>query len=306
MEDIMKRVVPCLWFDDQAQEAVDFYMTVFNDGRVGNTSFYSDAGKEIHGHEAGDVLTIDFEIEGQPFMALNGGPNFTVNPSISFSVGRRTVQEVDALWDKLSVGGTVLIPLGTHPFSQRYGWVNDKFGVSWQVILAEDMTTPGGILPSLLFTGSVAGKAEEAMKFYTSIFPDSSIDMTLRHGADQAPDIEGTIAYGEFSIFGQKLSVMDSAREHDFAFNEAVSLVVTCETQAEIDEYWDKLSAVPEAEACGWLKDKYGVSWQIVPSVMNEMMAHGTAEQLEHVMAAFMQMKKFDVAELQRVYDQAA
>lgn len=302
----MKRVVPCLWFNGQAQEAVDFYMTIFNDAHVRHTSFYTEAGKEIHGREPGSVLTIDFEIDGQPFTALNGGPQFAINPAISFTVGRRTAQEVDALWEKLSAGGTVLMPLDTYPFSQRYGWVNDKFGVSWQVILAEDMTTAGGLLPTLMFTGVNAGKAEEAMQFYTSIFPDSSMGMNMRYGADQAPDLEGTIAYGEFTIFGQKLSAMDSAREHDYTFNEAVSLVVTCESQAEIDEYWDELSAVPDAEVCGWLKDKYGVSWQIVPSVMNDMMTQGTPEQLERVTAAFMQMKKFDVAELQRVYDQAA
>lgn len=302
----MKRVVPCLWFNDQAQVAVDFYMTVFDSGQVQHTSFYTSAGKEIHGHEAGEVLTIDFEIDGQPFTALNGGPQFTITPAISFTVGRKTVQEVEALWDKLSAGGTVLMPLDTYPFSERYGWVNDKFGVSWQVILAQDMTTSGGILPSLMFTGANAGKAEEAMYFYASIFPDSSVGMSMRYGADQAPDVEGTISYGEFTIFDQKLTAMDSARDHDFSFSEAVSLMVTCGDQAEVDTYWNALSAVPEAEACGWLKDKYGVSWQIVPSVMNDMMTQGTPQQLERVMAAFMQMKKFDIAELQRAYDQAS
>lgn len=302
----MKRVVPCLWFNDQAQEAADFYTAIFDDGRVLHTSFYSDAGKEIHGHEAGDVLTVDFEIDGQPFTALNGGPQFSITPAISFTVGRRTVQEVDALWEKLSVGGTVLMPLDAYPFSKRYGWVNDKFGVSWQIILAQDMTTTGGILPALMFTGENAGKAEEAMQFYTSVFRDASMGESMRYAAGQEPDAEGTIAHGEFTILGQKLSAMDSAREHDFGFTEGVSLVVTCQDQAEIDEYWDKLSAVPEAEACGWLKDKYGVSWQVVPSVMNDMMSNGTPEQLERVMAAYMPMKKFDIAELQRAYDQTA
>lgn len=302
----MKRVTPCLWLNDQAQEAADFYTAIFNEGRVNHTSFYSDAGKEIHGHNAGDVLTVEFEIEGQPFTALNGGPLFTITPAISFTVGRRSVEEVDALWAKLADGGTVLMPLDSYPFSERYGWVNDKFGVSWQLILAPDMTTAGGVLPALMFTGANAGKAEEAMQFYTSVFADSHMGESMRYGADQAPDVEGTIAHGEFTILGEKLSVMDSAREHDFGFTEAVSLVVSCETQAEIDDYWDKLSAVPEAEACGWLKDKYGVSWQIVPTIMNEMMTNGTPEQLERVMAAYMPMKKFDVAELERAYNQAA
>jgi predicted 3-demethylubiquinone-9 3-methyltransferase (glyoxalase superfamily) len=298
----MKRVTPCLWFNDQAQEAVDFYTAIFNEGRVHHTSFYTDAGKEIHGHKAGDVLTVEFEVEGQSFTALNGGPQFTITPAISFIVGRRSIQEIDTLWADLSEGGTVLMPLDTYPFSERYGWVNDKFGVSWQLIYASDMTTTSGILPSLMFTGSNAGKAEEAMQFYTSTFPDSHIGDSMRYSADQAPDVEGTIAHGEFTIFDQSFTAMDSARQHDFGFSEAVSLMVTCETQAEIDEYWDALSAVPEAEACGWLKDKYGVSWQIVPTIMNDMLTNGTPEQLERVMAAYMPMKKFDIAELERAY----
>jgi predicted 3-demethylubiquinone-9 3-methyltransferase (glyoxalase superfamily) len=96
---------------------------------------------------------------------------------------------------------------------------------------------------------------------------------------------------------------MDSAHKHDFAFNEAVSLLVQCDSQAEIDDYWGKLSAVPEAEQCGWLKDKYGVSWQIAPTAMEEMMSQGTPEQIERVTQAFLPMKKFDLAKLQAAYE---
>jgi predicted 3-demethylubiquinone-9 3-methyltransferase (glyoxalase superfamily) len=96
---------------------------------------------------------------------------------------------------------------------------------------------------------------------------------------------------------------MDSARMHDFGFNEAVSLIVNCKDQEEIDYYWEKLSAVPEAEQCGWLKDKYGVSWQVTPVEMDEMMRKGSKEQVARVTQAFLKMKKFDVAELRRAYD---
>lgn len=96
---------------------------------------------------------------------------------------------------------------------------------------------------------------------------------------------------------------MDSSAKHEFTFNEAVSLIVHCDTQQDIDHYWKKLSAVPEAEQCGWCKDKFGVSWQIVPTAMNEMMASGTPEQVARVTKAFMQMKKFDIDTLQRAYD---
>jgi predicted 3-demethylubiquinone-9 3-methyltransferase (glyoxalase superfamily) len=95
---------------------------------------------------------------------------------------------------------------------------------------------------------------------------------------------------------------MDSAHTHNFKFNEAISLMVNCDTQEEIDYYWEKLSAVPEAEQCGWLKDKFGLSWQIVPTEMDEMMRDGTPEQIGRVTQAFLKMKKFDLAELRKAY----
>ena len=97
---------------------------------------------------------------------------------------------------------------------------------------------------------------------------------------------------------------LDSAREHNFSFNESISLLVQCDTQEEIDYYWEKLSAVPEAEQCGWLKDKYGLSWQISPAALQEMMTKGTREQIDRVTQAFLPMKKFDIAELQRTYEE--
>jgi len=95
---------------------------------------------------------------------------------------------------------------------------------------------------------------------------------------------------------------MDSAHEHKFSFNEAISFIIPCETQDEIDYYWGKLSAVPEAEQCGWLKDKYGLPWQVWPIVIGEMMKNGTREQIDRVTQAFLPMKKFDIAALKRAY----
>ena len=103
---------------------------------------------------------------------------------------------------------------------------------------------------------------------------------------------------------GQWFAAMDSAREHEFAFNEAISFLIPYETQEEIDYYWGKLSADPKAEQCGWLKDKYGLSWQVWPTAMGEMMAKGTPEQIARVTRAFLQMKKFDIAALKRAYEE--
>ena len=159
------------------------------------------------------------------------------------------------------------------------------------------------IVPTLMFASEVCGKAEEAVTSYTSVFPDSKVGAILRYGPDEQPDEAGTIKHVGFSLEGQEFAAMDSARQHDFAFNEAISLIVSCNTQEEIDHYWESLSAFPEAEQCGWLKDRYGVSWQIVPSDMDEMMRTGTKEQIARVTEAFLKMKKFDIAELQGAYE---
>ncbi len=300
----MKHIVPNLWFNDQAEEAAGFYIAAFENARVTRTDYYTDAGKEQHGHQAGQVMTVEFEIEGMRFVGINGGSVFSITPAISFFVRCSSADEVDKLWGKLSDDAKVLMPLDTYPFSKRYGWLSDKFGVSWQIILAEGEITQK-IVPSLMFTQHVCGKAEEAMNFYTSILPDSAVGSIARYQASQGPDKEGSVSYGEFTLLGQQLASMDSAQAHEFTFTPGVSLLVECETQEEIDTYWQKLSALPEAEACGWLQDKYGVSWQISPAVLNDMLKQGTPEQVERVTAAFMQMKKFDIAKLQRVYDSA-
>ena len=297
----MQRIIPTLWSNDAAQEMVDFYSSVFDDVTIGRTDYYTDAGKEQHGHSAGDVVTIELQIANQSFIILNGGDNFQMNPSISFFVHCRTGEEVDALWGKLSEGGKALMPLDSYPFSKRYGWLSDKFGVSWQIILTDDERAER-IVPSLLFTKQHAGQAEEAMRFYASTFPNSSIGDISRYGANQSPDKEGTVMYGTFTIAGQPFVGMDSAQPHNFMFNEAVSLLVECESQDEIDRYWNALSADSNAEVCGWLKDKFGVSWQIVPIQLNQMLKDGTREQVERVTAAYMKMKKFDIAELESIY----
>ncbi len=194
------------------------------------------------------------------------------------------------------------MPLDKYPFSEHYGWIQDRYGVSWQLIL----TNPAGevrpnIIPSLLFVGDVCGKAEEAMKFYTGIFKNSKQGMIARYGPGQAPDMEGTVMFEDYMLLGQWFASMDSAHAHEFSFNEAVSLIVHCDTQADIDYFWDKLAVDPDAGQCGWDKDKFGVSWQIVPSQMGELMG-GTPQQRDRVTKAFLKMKKFDIAELQKAY----
>jgi predicted 3-demethylubiquinone-9 3-methyltransferase (glyoxalase superfamily) len=292
------KITPHLWFDKEAVEAAEFYSSTFLNSRVTNVS-------TLHDTPSGNADVVSFELFGLPFMATSAGPLFKFTPAVSFLVLCKTKKEVDQLWDKLSQGGTALMPLDSYPFSERYGWTEDRYGLSWQVMHAGDEEIERPITPTLMFVGDVCGRAEEAVTFYTSVFPDSKVGHILRYAQGEEPDKEGTIKHASFALAGQKFAAMDSARDHIFGFNEAISFMVGCDTQDEIDHYWHGLSAVPEAEQCGWLKDKYGLSWQIVPSILGELLGGGTKEQTRRVTEAFLQMKKFDIAELKRAYEGA-
>lgn len=302
----MQKIVPNLWFDSMAEEAVQYYISVFGGRTRSEPTRYTEAGFDIHGMAAGTVMTESFEIDSYEMLALNGGPDFSPNPSISFIVNCATAEEVDEFWEPLSEGGTILMPLDKYFFSDRCGWVQDRYGFSWQIMT----TNPEGdwrprITPSLTFVGAKAGKAEEAMNHYTSIFPDSEIGMIARYPADSEPDQEGTVMYGDFKIAGQWFAAMDSAREHDYDFNEAVSFIINCQDQEEIDHYWERLSEGGDesAQECGWLKDKYGVSWQVVPTGMEEILNDPDPAKAERAMNALLGMKKIDLAALNRALE---
>lgn len=292
----MRKITPHLWYDKEAIDAAELYVSVLPDSKIHHVSTLYDT-------PSGDTDIVSFELCGQPFQAISAGPLFPFTPSISFLISCKSKEEVDAIWNKLSEGGNPLMPLDSYPFSERYGWTTDKYGLSWQIMHAGDLKVTQRITPTLMYVGDVAGRAEEAIIFYASVFPSSKVGDIDRYGEGEQPDKEGTVRHAGFTINGYQFAAMDSAREHNFGFNEAISIMVYCEDQAQIDRYWEALSAVPESEQCGWLKDKFGVSWQIVPVAMDEMMANGTKEQIERVTQAFLPMKKFDLAELQKAYE---
>jgi predicted 3-demethylubiquinone-9 3-methyltransferase (glyoxalase superfamily) len=292
----MQKITPHLWFDKEAKEAAEFYTSLLPDSKVTNIT-------TLHDTPSGDCDVVSFVLADQPFMAISAGPLFKFNPSVSFHIKFKTKDEVDAIWEKLSAGGKVLMPLDAYPFSERYGWIEDKYGLSWQVIYAGNNEIKQKITPVLMFVGTVCGKTEEAVTFYTSVFHNAKTFFLTRYSKGEEPDKEGTVKYVAFTLEGMEFGAMDSAREHNFAFNEAISLIVPCETQEEIDYYWEKLSADPKAEQCGWLKDKFGLSWQIWPTAIGEMMKNGTREQIDRITQAFLPMKKFDIATLQKAYE---
>ncbi len=130
-----------------------------------------------------------------------------------------------------------------------------------------------------MFVGDQYGRAEEAIDHYSSIFKNPKLDGIMRYGSDDSPDKEGMVKHAQFALNGQKFMVMDSAQPHDFNFSEGVSFRIHCETQVEIDYYWDKLMEGGQESRCGWLKDKFGVSWQVIPTILGKLMSDpNTAE----------------------------
>lgn len=292
----MQKITPHLWFDKEAKEAAKLYTSLFENSEIKNSI-------TLHDTPSGDADVITIMLAGQEFMLLNGGPFFKFNPSVSFLVACKTKDEVDKLWQELSKSGSVLMELGEYPFSEKYGWLQDKYGLPWQIMFMGDREIKEKFTPTLMFVGDQCGKAEEAINMYSSIFHDAKVGDIMRYGKGEEPDKEGTVRHAAFTLEGQSFAAMDSARKHDFRFNEAISFMVNCDTQEEIDYYWERLSADPKAEQCGWLKDKYTLSWQIVPTIMNKMLDDRDPEKLARVTQAFLQMKKFDIEKLKQAYE---
>ena len=301
---LVKPITPHLWFDTHAREAAEFYCAVFPDSRI-------ESVVRLHDTPSGDCDVVSFVLHGQPFMAISAGPMFTFNPSVSFIVtfdpSRDPLarEQLDAAWARLSDGGQALMPLDAYPFSPRYGWVQDRYGLSWQLRLADPAGEPRpAILPALMFTGAVHGRAEEAGEFYRSVFDGSRAGQLVRYPDGTPPDaagaeMAGRVMYSDFRLDQTWFAAMDSGAMHPFGFNEAVSFVVTCRDQAEIDRHWARLSSVPEAEQCGWCKDRYGLSWQVTALALERLMTSGDWALVDRVTQALLGMHKLDVSAIE-------
>ena len=296
-----ERIVPCLWLDDQAEAAAAFYGRVFPGGRVSAVSRYPERGDNPSGKPPGSVLTVDFEIAGQRFTALNGGPIFKINPSVSFFVQCDSPDDTRRTFTALADGGQVLMALDKYPWSALYGWTADRFGVSWQVITGRPPGSAATIVPCLMFAGPQHGRAGAAIEAYARTFPGSRVDRLERYGAGEGP--AGTIKHGRFVLDGQPLVAMDSHTTHDITFSEGLSLQVMCKDQAEIDRYWTALCEGGKPSMCGWLKDRFGLSWQIVPASIAKWMASKDMAARDRAFNAVMRMTKLDIAQIQEAFE---
>ncbi|WDT93027.1 VOC family protein [Thermoleophilum album] len=330
-------ITPCLWLSERAGDVATRYAALFSDPATspvdgpatssahsaaqsgdangGDTSirYVTPIPATPAGSSGGEVAAL--RLAGQPVlvMSTNNGPPATANPSISFFVRFDPALVADAserlgrLWRELANGGKVLMELGEYAYSPLYGWVEDRHGVSWQLFTPPPDAEPRPtVMVSLLFT-DMDGTAASASAFYRAVFPGSQEAFTARL-ADVMPEArDGTLTehgsgervmYSDFRLGETWFVAMDGGSEHGFAFNEAISLMVECDTQDEIDHYWGALSAVPEAEICGWCRDRFGVTWQVAPSLMHDVLAEGDpARVLRHV-EALQKMKKIELAGL--------
>ncbi len=274
-----EKITPCLWFDNQAKSAATLYQSAFADVKV----------------TAQSPIVTSIQISGQSFILLDGGPMYQPNPSISFYYAAASEQEVERAWSTLTTGGKTLMPLGSYPWSSKYGWVSDAYGVSWQVAL--DANRAQKITPSFLFTGKQFGRAEEAIKRYTELFQPSKIGTINRLTEAESPGAGGKVKLAEFELLGYQMMAMDSNLPHPFQFSEGVSLSVSCDDQREIDLYWHALTGNGGEESmCGWLKDPFGVSWQIIPTILSKIMSD--PQKAGKAAKAFVSMRKLNIEQI--------
>lgn len=292
------KIIPHLWFDTQAVEAAEFYAKTFPESSVKSINVMRDT-------PSGDCDIVSFNVWGLDVEAISAGPHLKLNPSASFFVNfdpsrlENAQGLLDQTWEKLVEGGTVLMPLQSYDFSPHYGWVQDRFGVSWQLML----TSPDGhprpnIVPSLLFVGDSFGQAKAATDHYLKVFEDSE-------RGQLAPGSNGSTMFTDVRLGNLWLAAMDGEGEHPFAFNGAFSFIVRCDSQEEIDQYWEAFSADPASEECGWLQDAFGVSWQVDSVRILEPLSTGTDAQRAATTQAMLRMKKLDVAVLNAAWSGA-
>ena len=306
----MQRIVPNIWSNGEAEAMGAFYASVLRSTTAEVSSRYPTAGLlPFQEPLAGQPLTVDLDIDGYRMVIINAGPEFKPNASVSFLLNfdplmfggdtDAAIAELDRVHAELLHGGRASLPLGEYPFSPHYAWVEDRYGVNWQLML----TNPAGdprpfVVPWLQFPGTATGTstgtatdaayrdALDAIAMYTGLLPDSAPGFAVPH-----PDDATKTMFSEFRLYDQWFAASDGSAQAD-AFSCGVSLEIRCETQAEIDTYWNALSAVPEAEQCGWLADRFGLSWQITPANMGELM------QRPHAFEHMLQMGRIIIDEL--------
>lgn len=304
----MDPIVPNIWHDRTAVEAAAFYTSAFREARETARSHYpTDRLPDFQKSFAGEVQTIELDIHGRPLILINADGTFRPNPSAGFMlhfshhVADDPRAYLDEVHERLSHGATTLMPLDEYPFSAHYAWIEDRYGVSWQLVLAEpDAPARPFLVPALMFCGPAQNTAAEAVAAYTSLFPGSEVGTVATYPEQTGPAVAGASMYSDFRLGAgsddprtdEWFTAMDSGVEQPFTFTEGFSLMVKADGQEELDRLWAMLSTDPGAEQCGWCRDAFGVSWQVVPSDIDDLMERTGGY------ARLVEMKKIDIAAL--------
>jgi len=285
----MQKIQTFIWLNDQAEEAADLYTSVFKNSKVIST---------MPG-PGGKPMGVTVELDGREFILFNGGPYYQPMDSISFTVYCESDNEIDSLWKALSNSGKILMDIAKYPWAEKYGWVEDKFGVNWQLTLSQEEKP---VTPSFLFNGAQQGKAEEAINFWTSQFPNSSLNFISRYEAGEPGPLD-QIKFASFKLDGLDFIAMDSGHPMNEPFTPGISMFINCNTQQEVDSLWEKLSEGGRKDRCGWLQDKYGVSWQVVPTLLGRLLGDKDPVKSGRAMQAMLKMTKLDMNTLQVAFD---
>lgn len=289
----MQTIIPHLWYDTEAKEAVAFYVELFG-GKIDWTYTITDT-------PSGDSDLIQFQLGDMTLAAISAGPYFKLNESMSLMVNVASKDEVTRLYQALSEGGRVLMPLGEYPFSPYYVWLEDRFGLSWQLSYTPDLDKPYQFDICLLFSQEQVGLAQPMLDYYKDKLPQASVGQLSYYGEGEAAVETAKLNYAELLVAGQKMIVMDHGYGGEASFNEAFSLMVYVDSQDELNFYYDLLSAVPEAEMCGWVKDQFGISWQIVPRMLMEAYDTASPETVKAVNDAVLQMRRLDFDQIKEI-----
>lgn len=289
----MQTIIPHLWYDTEAKEAVAFYVELFG-GKIDWTYTITDT-------PSGDSDLIQFQLGDMTLAAISAGPYFKLNESMSLMVNVASKDEVTRLYQALSEGGRILMPLGEYPFSPYYVWLEDRFGLSWQLSYAPDLDKPYQFDICLLFSQDQVGLAQPMLDYYKDKLPQASVGQLSYYGEGEAAVEAAKLNYAELLVAGQKMIVMDYGYGGEASFNEVFSLMVYVDSQGELNFYYDLLSAVPEAEMCGWAKDQFGISWQIVPRILMEAYDTASPETVKAVNDAVLKMRRLDFDQIKEI-----
>lgn len=286
-----------LWYDKEAVQAVETYTNLFPASEILARTVLPDT-------PSGDVDYLIFNLGNLQFSAMSAGDYFKLNESISIMVTLSSKEELDRIYATLSQDGKILMPLQAYDFNPYFVWLQDAYGLNWQLFLDEKQSQDHTFKLCFLFGMEQNGLAEPAMDFFIEKLGAKEV---LRQPYPEFPGKpeSAKLVYGQVNYLNQDFVFMDHGAGGDSLFSPAFSLSLLCQDQAEIDHYWDLLSKVAEAEACGWCQDDFGLSWQVVPAALERATLRASREDLKAMQAIYYPMKKFEIAPLSEFFKDA-